>query len=72
MQVLKKILTRPQAAKILGVHVGTVDRLIKTGKLPKVRLSYRRIGLLSADLNNYIEQQRGFVTNAPIDAAVTA
>lgn len=72
MQIFKKIVTLRQAAKILGVHVATVDRLIKKGKLPKVRVSYRRIGLLSADLNNYIEQQRGFITIAPINLAAVS
>ena len=54
------ILSKPQAANLLGVHIATVHRLIKSGAIPHIKISISRIGILRADLENYLQSRRVF------------
>jgi excisionase family DNA binding protein len=48
--VLRKLLSRYEAAEVLGVHFRTIDKLIKDGKLRGVKIGRRHmVDLTSAD-----------------------
>lgn len=52
------VLTKKQATEKLNVSIPTLDRLIASGKLAKIQVSMRRVGILESDLNAYINAQR--------------
>ena len=54
------ILSKPQAANLLGVHVATVHRLIKSGSIPHIKISVSRIGILRTDIDAYLQSRRVF------------
>lgn len=60
-----------QAAEVLGVERSTIIRLVNAGKLPQVKLTDTRVGILRTDLNKYVKQRREFKTpcNKAIDVA---
>ena len=49
------VLSKPQTATVLGVHLSTINRLIKSGKLPRIQLSDKRVGVLKADIDVYLQ-----------------
>jgi excisionase family DNA binding protein len=50
------LLTIPEAAYVLRVSTGVVDRLIRTGALPCTRVSSRRL-VPRHDLDAFVERQ---------------
>lgn len=52
------VLSKPQTAALLGVHVATVERLLKAGEIPYVQISISRIGILRADIDDYLQSRR--------------
>ena len=52
------ILSKPQAANLLGVHIATVHRLIKSGAIPHIKISISRIGILRTDIDAYLQSRR--------------
>lgn len=50
--------SRHQTAEQLGVHVATVDRLIKDGKLPRVKITNRRVVVLKKDIDAFLKKNR--------------
>ena len=52
-----QILTTQEAAERLRVSLGLIYKLSQNGQLPSVRIG-RRIGILEADLNHFIEVNR--------------
>jgi predicted site-specific integrase-resolvase len=60
------LLKKSAAAKILDISIASLDRLVSAGKLAKIQVSVRRVGILESDLNAYINTQRvGGANNAP-------
>ncbi|MDD1617779.1 MAG: helix-turn-helix domain-containing protein [Methylococcaceae bacterium] len=57
-------LSRHQAAEHLGVHVATVDRLIKDGKLPRVKITQTRVMILKKDIETFLRKNRAVVTES--------
>lgn len=55
--------SRHQAAEHLGVHVATVDRLIKDGKLPRVKITNTRVMILKKDIDAFLKKNRVFVVS---------
>jgi excisionase family DNA binding protein len=51
-------LTLAEAAKVLGISVRHLSRLISLGQLPVVKLSTRVVRISPADLDAYIESRR--------------
>lgn len=58
------ILSKPQVANLLGVHIATVHRLIKSGAIPHIKISISRIGILRTDIDAYLQSRR-VVKNQP-------
>jgi predicted site-specific integrase-resolvase len=52
------ILNREQAASTIGISINSLDTLIKQGLIAKVQLSPRRIGIMKADLDAYLQSIR--------------
>lgn len=52
------ILNREQAASAIGISINSLDILIKKGRIAKVQLSPRRIGIMKADLDAYLQSIR--------------
>ncbi len=52
------ILNREQAASTIGISINSLDTLIKKGRIAKVQLSPRRIGIMRTDLDDYIKSIR--------------
>lgn len=52
------ILNREQAASAIGISINSLDTLIKQGRIAKVQLSPRRIGIMKADLDTYLQSIR--------------
>ena len=52
------VLSKSQTAALLGVHLATINRLLKAGKIPKVKLSPMRVGILQTDIDAYLKNQR--------------
>jgi len=72
----KNRFSRNQAAEHLGIHIATVDRWIQKGLLPRVKVQ-QSVRILKKDMDAFLKKhrlkvkKRRFVTNVPIDAAVT-
>ena len=49
------VLSKSQTATVLGVHLSTINRLIKSGKLPRIQLSDKRVGILKANIDAYLK-----------------
>lgn len=49
---------RPQAAKFLSISLSQLDRLIRAGELPTVRVAGRLVRLAVADLEQFIARRR--------------
>ena len=55
-----RIVKRPEAARMLGISVATLDRQSREGKLPpKVRISPRRVGWHEGDLRRHLMRAEG-------------
>lgn len=54
----RKLLTLAEAAKLRGISVGHLSRVISAGQLPVVKLSTRVVRIAPADLDAYIESRR--------------
>lgn len=52
------LLTKDQAAELLGVSRDTLDKLVSTGKLPYYRISERIVRIDRADVIDYIRSAR--------------
>lgn len=50
------IIGSQQMADRLGVHEKTVRRMINDGRLPGVRLSYRRVGVRAGDFRKWLAE----------------
>ena len=55
---LQPLLSAEQAQKLLGVSPMTLHRVVKSGGLPVVQLSKRRIAFELADIKEYIESHK--------------
>ena len=53
-----KVLNAHQASDMLGISKATLYRLTAQGHLKKVRISSRRVGWLSQDLETFIENRK--------------
>jgi predicted DNA-binding transcriptional regulator AlpA len=53
-----EILTRKEVAALLRCSLVTLDRLSNSGKLTKIRLTFKRVGFLKSDLDLYLKDQR--------------
>ncbi len=49
------IYTKKEAAAVLGISLPTLDRLLRDGKIRKVKVSAKRVGITSGDLQAYID-----------------
>ena len=49
------IYTKKEAAAILGISLPTLDRLLRDGKIRKIKVSAKRVGITSVDLQAYID-----------------
>ena len=49
------IYTKKEAAAVLGISLPTLDRLLRAGKIRKVKVSAKRVGITSGDLQAYID-----------------
>ena len=49
--------TRREAAKAVGVSIATIDRLIREGKMPALRISPRRIVIPVVELEKWVHEQ---------------
>jgi len=49
------IYTKKEAAAVLGISLPTLDRLLRDGKIRKVKVSTKRVGITSGDLQAYID-----------------
>jgi len=49
------IYTKKEAAAVLGISLPTLDRLLRAGKIRKVKVSAKRVGITSVDLQAYID-----------------
>ena len=56
--------SRHQVAEHLGIHVATVDRLIKDGKLPRVKITNTRVVILKKDIDAFLKKNREVVTDS--------
>jgi excisionase family DNA binding protein len=54
----RRLLTLAEAAKLLGISVRHLSRLVSAGQLPVVKLSTRVVRISPADLAAYIESRR--------------
>src|SRR5262245_60089291 len=54
-----RFLTRHEVADELRLSLRQLDRLVKEGKLKKVKLSDSRSGIPSEDLERYLREQQG-------------
>lgn len=52
------LMTKDQAAELLGVSRDTLDKLVSTGKLPYYRISDRIVRIDRADVIDYIRAAR--------------
>jgi excisionase family DNA binding protein len=57
--MVERIFNVKQVAEILGVSIATVNRLLNTGKLKKIYVSERRVGVRESDLQKYIDSLSG-------------
>ena len=51
------VLTKNQAAAQLGVSLFTIYILFKSGALPRIQLTVRRVGVLQSDVTEYVTQR---------------
>jgi excisionase family DNA binding protein len=51
---MEKIYSKREAAKVLGVSLSTINRLIVSGKLRKIKVTEKRVGITEQDLREYI------------------
>ena len=49
------IYTKKEAAALLGISLPTLDRLLRDGKIRKVKVSEKRVGITNVDLQAYID-----------------
>ena len=57
LPVISPLLTRQQAAEYLGVGIATVDRLIRSRRLPVVRLGRKCVRIRWEDLYGFVEAE---------------
>ena len=50
-----KLLTKSEAMAGLSVSLTTLNELIRTGKLPKIRIGKRGVRIASDDLDSYVK-----------------
>lgn len=55
------VLTKNQAAAQLSVSIQTLDRLFKSGELPRIQITVRRVGVMQSDINRHLEKRRSSV-----------
>lgn len=55
---MERFFDKKEVAKILGVSLSTVNRLISDGMLKVVRVSRKRVGISERDLQEYIDSCR--------------
>ena len=48
------LLSMRETASWLGVHLATVRRLVEAGKIRTIRLSARRIGIRTSEIERYL------------------
>lgn len=53
-QDMTRLLSKQQAAEILGVSVSTLDRMMNAKSINFVRIGLRRIGFRREDIDEYI------------------
>lgn len=53
-----EVLTRKETAALLRCSLVTLDRLANAGKISKIQLTPRRIGILKSDITAYLQSQR--------------
>ncbi len=58
LKMQTNVLNREQAASAIGISINSLDNLVKKGLIAKVQLSPRRIGIMRADLDNYLQSIR--------------
>ena len=52
------VLTKNQAASQLRISVPTLDKMFKSGELPRIQITVRRVGVLQSDINQHLEKRR--------------
>jgi excisionase family DNA binding protein len=52
----KVLLTTKETAAILGVHVVTVWRLVRSGKLVSMKMGHRSVRIATDELKRYVEE----------------
>lgn len=52
---MDRVYNKKQVAEILNVSLSTVNRLLDSGKLKKVYVSQKRVGVRGSDLQAYID-----------------
>jgi excisionase family DNA binding protein len=57
--MVDRILNKKEVAEKLNVSISTVNRLIQRGKLKKVNVSIRKVGVRESDLQAFIESLNG-------------
>lgn len=53
----EKLLTVPQVAKILGIHLMRAYEEVRSGNIPSIRLSPNRIRVKKSELEAWIEEK---------------
>jgi len=53
-ELVPRLLSREDAAELLGISVVTLDRMIKEQELPAVRVGKRRVMVRADQLNAYL------------------
>jgi excisionase family DNA binding protein len=54
---MNKVLRKTEAAAMLGVSLPTINRLLQEGKLPKVQITARRVGIQLIAIETFLRQQ---------------
>ncbi len=51
------VLSKNQAAAQLSVSLFTIDRLFKTGQLPRIQISVRRVGVMQSAITAFLAER---------------
>lgn len=52
------VLRKKEAAQLLSISITGLGRLLANGKIAKIQITPRRIGILKSDLDQFIQSNR--------------